>query len=89
MLRRLVLYDIPGGRCHVSCEVAWNPAAPMTTEHPEVLQPVTTALVQRLERPDAFNPLIAALARAHCSDGRQHVRRAGVERRKKDVPWKH
>ena len=45
-------------------------------------------LVRRM-RPDAFNPLIAALALVHCSDGRQHVRRAGVERRKKDVPWKH
>ena len=48
-LGRLVLHDIPGGRCHVSCEVAGDPADPMSAQRLAVLQPVTTALVQRLE----------------------------------------
>lgn len=48
LLGRLVLHD-RGGQCHVSCEVAGDPADPMTAQRLSVLQPLTTALVQRLE----------------------------------------
>lgn len=48
LLGRLVLQD-RGGQCHVSYEVAGDPEDPMTAQRLAVLQPVTMALVQRLE----------------------------------------
>jgi len=48
-LGRLVLHDIPSGRGHISCEVAGDPADSIPAQRLTLLQPVTTALVQRLE----------------------------------------
>ena len=47
LLGHLVLQD-RGGQCHVSCEVAGDPADPMT-QRLSVLQPLTLALVHHLE----------------------------------------
>jgi hypothetical protein len=49
LLGRLVLQDLPSGHCQVSCEVAGDPADPLTARRRKVLEPVTTALVRRLE----------------------------------------
>ena len=49
LLGRLVLHSVPSGHCQISCEVAGDPADPMTVKRRKVLEPVTTALVQRLE----------------------------------------
>jgi len=49
LLGRLVLQDREDGRCQVSCEVAGDPEDPMTAQRFAVLQPLTTALIQRLE----------------------------------------
>src|SRR6266853_6611623 len=49
LLGRLVLQDLPSGHCQVSCEVAGDPADPLTARRRKVLEPVTTELVQRLE----------------------------------------
>jgi hypothetical protein len=49
LLGRLVLQGLPSGHCQVSCEVAGDPADPLTAKRRAVLEPVTTALVQRLE----------------------------------------
>jgi hypothetical protein len=49
LLGRLVLHALPIGHCQVSCEVAGDPADPLTARRRAVLEPVTTALVQRLE----------------------------------------
>jgi hypothetical protein len=49
LLGRLVLQGLPSGHCQVSCEVAGDPADPLTARRRAVLEPVTTALVQRLE----------------------------------------
>jgi len=49
LLGRLVLQSLPSGHCQISCEVAGDPADPMTAKRRKVLEPVTTALVQRLE----------------------------------------
>ena len=48
-LGRLVLHDIPSGRGHISCEVAGKPVDSMPAQRLTLLQPVTTALMQRLE----------------------------------------
>ena len=49
LLGRLVLHGLPSGHCQVSCEVADDPADPLTARRRAVLEPVTTALVRRLE----------------------------------------
>src|SRR2546427_10545120 len=49
LLGRLVLHGLPSGHCQVSCEVAGDPADALTARRRAVLEPVTTALVRRLE----------------------------------------
>src|SRR6267143_2748424 len=49
LLGRLVLQGLPSGHCQVSCEVAGEPADPLTARRRAVLEPVTTALVRQLE----------------------------------------
>jgi len=49
LLGRLVLQGLPSGHCQVSCEVAGDPADPLTARRRKMLEPVTTELVQRLE----------------------------------------
>src|SRR5438132_1402050 len=49
LLGRLILHGLPSGHCQVSCEVAGDPADPLTAQRRAVLEPVTTALVRRLE----------------------------------------
>jgi hypothetical protein len=49
LLGCLVLQDLPSGHCQVSCEVAGDPADPLTAKRRTILEPVTTALVQLLE----------------------------------------
>ena len=49
LLGRLVLQGLPSGHCQVSCEVAGDPADPLTARRRAVLEPVTTELVRRLE----------------------------------------
>ncbi len=49
LLGRLVLQGLASGHCQVSCEVAGDPADPLTAKRRAVLEPVTTALVRRLE----------------------------------------
>ena len=49
LLGRLVLHGLSSGHCQVSCDVAGDPADPLTAKRRAVLEPVTTALVQRLE----------------------------------------
>ncbi len=49
LLGRLVLYGLPSGHCQVSCEVAGDPADPLTARRRAVLEPLTTELVRRLE----------------------------------------
>ena len=56
LLGRLVLHGLPSGPCQVSCEVAGDPADPLTARRRKVLEPVTTALVQRLEAQTATVP---------------------------------
>jgi hypothetical protein len=49
LLGRLVLHGLPSGHCQVSCEVAGDPADPQTARRRAVLEPITTALVRRLD----------------------------------------
>jgi hypothetical protein len=49
LLGRLVLHSLPNGHCQVSCDVAGDPVDPQTARRRKMLEPVTTALVQRLE----------------------------------------
>jgi hypothetical protein len=49
LLGRLVLQGLPSGHCQVSCEVAGDPADPLTAKRRKVLEPVTSELVRRLE----------------------------------------
>lgn len=49
VLGRLVLQGLPSGHCQGSCEVAGDLADPQTARRRAVLEPITTALVQRLE----------------------------------------
>src|SRR5213080_2831545 len=49
LLGRLVRQSLPSGHCQVSCEVAGDPADPLTARRRKVLEPVTTELVRRLE----------------------------------------
>ena len=49
LLGRLVLQGLPSGHCQVSCDVAGDLADPQTARRHAVLEPITTALVQRLE----------------------------------------
>jgi hypothetical protein len=49
LLGRLVLHGLPSGHCQVSCEVAGDPADPLTARRRAVLEPVTTELVRRLD----------------------------------------
>jgi hypothetical protein len=49
LLGRLVLQGLPSGHCQVSCDVAGDPADPRTARRQQVLEPVTTELVRRLE----------------------------------------
>jgi hypothetical protein len=49
LLGRLVLQSLPSGHCQVSCEVAGDPADPRTARRRQVLEPVATELVRRLE----------------------------------------
>ena len=49
LLGRLVLHGLPSGHCQVACEVAGDPADPLTARRRHVLEPVTTELVRRLE----------------------------------------
>jgi len=49
LLGRLVLQGLPSGHCQVSCEVAGDPADPLTARRRKMLEPVTTELVQQLE----------------------------------------
>src|SRR5215471_2283063 len=49
LLGRLVLQDLPSGHCQVSCEVAGDPADPLTARRRAVLEPITAELVQRLD----------------------------------------
>jgi hypothetical protein len=58
LLGRLVLQGLPSGHCQISCEVAGDPADPRTARRRQVLEPVTTALVQRL---DAQTATVVAL----------------------------
>lgn len=51
LLGRIILQDMAGGRCHVSMEVAGDPADPMTARRLEVFDPVATDVMQRLEAP--------------------------------------
>lgn len=48
LLGRLVVQGLPSGHCQVSCEVAGDPADPLTATRRAVLEPLTTALVHRL-----------------------------------------
>jgi hypothetical protein len=56
LLGRLVLQGLPGGHCQVSCEVAGDPTDPLTGRRRKVLEPVTTALIERLEAQTAIFP---------------------------------
>ncbi len=49
LLGRLILQGLPSGHCQVSCEVAGDPADPLTARRRAVLEPVTTELVRRLD----------------------------------------
>lgn len=49
LLGRLVVQGLSSGHCQVSCEVAGDLADPQTARRRAVLEPITTALVQRLE----------------------------------------
>lgn len=49
LLGRILLQDAAGGQCHVSMEVAGDPADPMTARRLEVFDPVAKDLVRRLE----------------------------------------
>ena len=49
LLGRLVVQGFPSGHCQVSCEVAGDPADPLTATRRAVLEPLTTALVHRLD----------------------------------------
>ncbi len=49
MLGRLLLQDLPNGQSHLRCEVAGDPADPMTAERGRILKPIGLALSARLE----------------------------------------
>lgn len=44
-----MVQGLSSGHCQVSCEVAGDPADPLTARRRAVLEPLTTALVRRLE----------------------------------------
>lgn len=50
LLGRLVLQDTSGGQAFIRCEVAGDPADPLTATRKQVLEPLTRDLVARLER---------------------------------------
>jgi hypothetical protein len=49
LLGRLVLQGLPSGHCQISCEVAGDPADPLTARRRTVLEPITTKLVRQLD----------------------------------------
>lgn len=48
-LGRLLLQTLPNGQTHVSCEVAGDPADPMTAERGRIFKPIGLALSAQLE----------------------------------------
>jgi hypothetical protein len=48
-LGRIVLEDHPDGRAQVTCEIAGDPADPMTAQRKALFEPVAMDLVRRLE----------------------------------------
>src|SRR3954468_12336614 len=49
VLGRLLVQDTGDGRCRVTCEVAGDPADPMTAKRAEVFRPLGLELAHRLE----------------------------------------
>lgn len=48
-LGRILLQDVDGGHCHISCEVVGDPADPMTARRAAIFEPISRDIARQME----------------------------------------